>query len=60
VCPARELETLEELQRLVESKFSAIKNTKKERPSFPGQPCQLEHLQVCSSIAIHPDVMQDQ
>ena len=32
----------------MDSKFSAIKNRNKERPSFPGQPCQSDHLQVCS------------
>eukprot|EP00250_Pteridium_aquilinum_P021928 c25264_g2_i1 orf=2311-5265(+) len=39
-------ETLDNLQNLVESRFSAIKNTKKSRPSFPGQPCQSEDLQI--------------
>lgn len=39
-------ETLENLKNLVEVKFSAIKNIKKERPCFPGQPCQSENLQI--------------
>ncbi|KAH9294449.1 hypothetical protein KI387_040344, partial [Taxus chinensis] len=38
-------ETIEELQKLVEVKFSGIKNTQRSRPYFAGQPCHSEHLQ---------------
>uniref|UniRef100_A0A0D6QRY2 Insulin-degrading enzyme-like 1, peroxisomal n=1 Tax=Araucaria cunninghamii TaxID=56994 RepID=A0A0D6QRY2_ARACU len=39
-------ESIENLQNLVEEKFSAIKNTQRSRPYFPGQPCHSEHLQI--------------
>ncbi|KAI5062806.1 hypothetical protein GOP47_0021353 [Adiantum capillus-veneris] len=39
-------ESLDNLQTLVESRFGAIKNTQKERPAFPGQPCGVENLQI--------------
>jgi len=39
-------ENIEDLQKIVESKFSAIKNTQHSRPCFVGQPFQSEHLQI--------------
>jgi insulysin len=38
--------TVDELERIVEENFSAIKNTGREAEKFSGQPCLPEHLQV--------------
>uniref|UniRef100_A0A0D9X0K9 Peptidase M16 N-terminal domain-containing protein n=1 Tax=Leersia perrieri TaxID=77586 RepID=A0A0D9X0K9_9ORYZ len=39
-------ESLDSLQTLVEHKFCDVRNTGRERFSFPGHPCSSEHLQV--------------
>lgn len=39
-------ESLDNLQTLVENKFCGVRNTGRERFSFPGHPCSSEHLQV--------------
>uniref|UniRef100_A0A0E0LME8 Uncharacterized protein n=1 Tax=Oryza punctata TaxID=4537 RepID=A0A0E0LME8_ORYPU len=39
-------ESLDNLQTLVENKFYGVRNTGRERFSFPGHPCSSEHLQV--------------
>lgn len=39
-------ETLDDLQKIAEEKFTDIKNIGREAPHFPGQPCLDEHLQV--------------
>jgi len=38
--------TVDELEKIVEENFSAIKNTGREAEKFSGQPCLPEHLQV--------------
>lgn len=39
-------ESLDELQKVVSATFSLIENLGKEAPSFSGQPCLPEHLQI--------------
>ncbi|KAG7561204.1 Metalloenzyme LuxS/M16 peptidase-like [Arabidopsis thaliana x Arabidopsis arenosa] len=39
-------QNLDKIQDLVEEMFQEIRNTNKEIPRFPGQPCTQEHLQV--------------
>eukprot|EP01018_Ginkgo_biloba_P032600 Gb_24525 [translate_table: standard] len=39
-------ENIEDLQNMVDAKFSAIKNTQRSRPYFAGQACHPEHLQI--------------
>ncbi|GLT96009.1 hypothetical protein SLE2022_136590 [Rubroshorea leprosula] len=39
-------ESLDKIQSLVEDKFQEIRNSGRSFPSFPGQPCSLEHLQI--------------
>jgi hypothetical protein len=40
-------ENLDKIQNLVEDKFQDIRNTDRSSLHCPGQPCALEHLQVC-------------
>ncbi|GLT96021.1 hypothetical protein SLE2022_136700 [Rubroshorea leprosula] len=39
-------ESLDKIQSLVEDKFQEIGNSGRSFPSFPGQPCSSEHLQI--------------
>ncbi|GLT63106.1 hypothetical protein SLA2020_356910 [Shorea laevis] len=39
-------ESLDKIQSLVEDKFQEIRNSGRSFPSFPGQPCSSEHLQI--------------
>ncbi|GKV27575.1 hypothetical protein SLEP1_g36735 [Rubroshorea leprosula] len=39
-------ESLDKIQSLVEDKFQEIRNSDRSLPSFPGQPCTSEHLQI--------------
>ncbi|GKV32547.1 hypothetical protein SLEP1_g41143 [Rubroshorea leprosula] len=39
-------ESLDKTQSLVEDKFQEIRNSGSSFPSFPGQPCSSEHLQI--------------
>ncbi|VVB05993.1 unnamed protein product [Arabis nemorensis] len=43
-------ESLDKTQCLVEDLFEEIRNTNKSIPSFPGQPCTLDHLQVLVKV----------
>ncbi|GKV32550.1 hypothetical protein SLEP1_g41146 [Rubroshorea leprosula] len=39
-------ESLDKIQSLVEDRFQEIRNSGRSFPSFPGQPCSSEHLQI--------------
>ncbi|KAJ4824099.1 Insulin-degrading enzyme-like 1, peroxisomal [Turnera subulata] len=39
-------ESLDKIQTLAEEKFQEIRNSDRNRLSFPGQPCKSEHLQI--------------
>ncbi|XP_010516363.1 PREDICTED: insulin-degrading enzyme-like 2 [Camelina sativa] len=43
-------ENLDKTQGLVEELFQDVRNTNKDIPRFPGQPCTLDHLQVLVKV----------